>query len=33
MPHLSPLDVVLAEGYDETRRHVLRVLRWRESYR
>lgn len=29
-PHLAPLDVVLLEGYAETRRHVVKVLRWRE---
>ncbi len=30
-PHLAPLDVVLLEGYPETRRHVVKVLRWRQS--
>lgn len=32
-PGSSPLDVVLLEGYDETRDHVLRVLALRDHYR
>lgn len=33
LPHLASLEVVLREGYAETRVHVSRVLRWREAYR
>lgn len=33
LPHLPALDVILREGYEETRRHVIRVLRWRKHYR
>jgi soluble lytic murein transglycosylase len=32
-PDASPLEVVLREGYEETRRHVLRVLAWEAHYR
>ena len=31
-PHLAPFDVIVREGYAETRRHVARVLRWRDRY-
>ena len=31
-PHLAALEVVLREGYPETRLHVTRVLRWRAAY-
>ena len=31
-PHLAALDVVLSEGYRETRTHVVRVLAWRDAY-
>ena len=33
LPHLASLEVVLREGYPETRLHVTRVLRWRGAYR
>lgn len=33
LPHLASLEVVLREGYPETRVHVTRVLRWRQAYR
>lgn len=33
LPHLASLEVVLREGYPETRVHVTRVLRWRAAYR
>jgi soluble lytic murein transglycosylase len=29
----DPVEVVLREGYEETRRHLIRVLRFREQYR
>jgi soluble lytic murein transglycosylase len=32
-PHLSALEVILEEGYEETRTHVLKVLAWRDAYR
>lgn len=32
-PQRPALEVVLREGYPETRLHVTRVLRWREAYR
>ena len=33
LPHLAAYEVVLREGYAETRAHVSRVLRWRAAYR
>ena len=32
-PDVSPLDVILREGFDETRTYVTRVLRYRDAYR
>lgn len=32
-PDASALEVILREGYEETRRHVVKVLRYRELYR
>lgn len=32
-PDAAPLAVILREGYEETRTHVVRVLRWRDAYR
>ena len=32
MPQASPMEVILAEGYEETRRHVARVLAWKPAY-
>jgi soluble lytic murein transglycosylase len=32
-PDAAPLDVILREGYAETRKHVVRVLRWKDAYR
>jgi soluble lytic murein transglycosylase len=31
-PHLPALEVVLREGFEETRKHVTRVLAWRGAY-
>ncbi len=31
-PHLSAREVIRQEGFEETRRHVERVLAWREAY-
>jgi soluble lytic murein transglycosylase len=32
-PELSSRNVILREGYEETRRHVVRVFAWRDRYR